>query len=205
MYTLYSIPGSCSTGITVLLTKLELDFEIVKTNEMENYADIVPTNQVPALKDGDKIITEGAAIVLYLLEKHKNDILPQDITQKGEFLQYLMFNNATLHPAYSKVFTANAILTDGDEKTNFLNALADNLSKYWAIIDKRLANRKYVTGDKPTVIDYLIAIYTSWNSYFPMIEVTLGDNVKRLTEEIIELPEFKAAYKKEGVGFTKTF
>ena len=69
MYTLYSIPGTCSTGITVLLTRLGLDFEVIKRDDVPNYSDIAPTNQVPALKDGDQIITEGSAIVLYLLEK----------------------------------------------------------------------------------------------------------------------------------------
>jgi glutathione S-transferase len=205
MYTLYSIPGTCSTGITILLTKLELEFEIVKRDDVKNYSKIVPTNQVPALKDGDQIITEGAAIVLYLLEKHQNDILSKDISKKREFLQYLMFNYSTLHPAYSKIFAINSILEDGEEKTKLMNALADNLSKYWAIIDKRLENKKYITGDKPTVIDYLAAIYTSWNRFFPSIEVKLGDNVKRLTEEVSGLPEFKEAYKTEGVEFIKTF
>jgi glutathione S-transferase len=205
MYTLYSIPGTCSTGITALLTKLELEFEIVKRDDVKDYSKMIPTNQVPALKDGEKIITEGAAIVLYLLEKHQNDILPKDINKKGEFLQYLMFNYATLHPAYAKIFAANSILKDGEEKTKLMNALADSLSKYWAIIDKRLADKKYITGDKPTVIDYLAAIYTSWNRFFPAIEVKLGDNVKRLTEEVADLPEFKEAYRKEGVEFIKTF
>ena len=205
MYTLYSIPGTCSTGITVLLTKLELEFKIIKRDDIKDYSKIVPTNQVPALKDDDQIITEGAAIVLYLLEKHQNDMLPKDISKKGEFLQYLMFNYATLHPAYAKIFAANSILKNGEDKTKLMNALANNLSKYWAIIDKRLMSQKYITGDKPTVIDYLVAIYTSWNRFFPSIEVTLGDNVKRLTEEIIELPEFKDAYKKENAEFIKTF
>ena len=90
MYTLYSIPGTCSTGITILLTKLGVDFKVIKRDDVPNYSDFVPTNQVPALKHDDQIITEGAAIVLYLLEKHQNDILPKDISDKGEFLQYLM-------------------------------------------------------------------------------------------------------------------
>jgi glutathione S-transferase len=65
-----------------------------------------------------------------------------------------MFNYSTLHPAYSKIFAINSISEDGEEKTKLMNALADNLSKYWAIIDKRLENKKYIIGDKPTVIDY---------------------------------------------------
>lgn len=205
MYTLYSIPGTCSTGITVLLTQLGVDFKILKRDDVKNYSQLVPTNQVPALKDGDQIITEGAAIVLYLLNKHKNDILPKDISNKGEFLQYLMFNYSTLHPAYSKMFATNAILADGTQKTQLMNELAARLSKTWDILDNRLKDRQFIIGDKPTVIDCLLAIYSTWNRFFPQVEVRIGKNIQRLINEVIQLPEFKAAYKKEGVEFIKTF
>ena len=69
MYTLYSLGGSCSTGITILLRKLEVPFKIIQRGDVNDYSSIVPTNQVPALKDDTLLITEGAAIVLYLLEK----------------------------------------------------------------------------------------------------------------------------------------
>ena len=102
MYTLYTIPGSCSSGITVLLEKLQLEYTPVKREDVPNYSDIVPTNQVPALKSPDgQIITEGAAIVLYLLEKHNSPMLPADLSRKAEFLRWLMFDYATLHPAYA--------------------------------------------------------------------------------------------------------
>ena len=72
MYTLYTIPGSCSTGITVLLERLELDYQLLKLDEVKGYSSIVPTKQVPALKTKEgQILTEGGAIALYLLEKHE--------------------------------------------------------------------------------------------------------------------------------------
>jgi glutathione S-transferase len=205
MYKLYSIPGTCSTGITILLTQLGVEFETIKRDDVENYSQIVPTNQVPALEFDGQIITEGAAIILYLLQKHKNDILPQDTSTNAEFLQYLMFNYSTLHPAYSKIFAANAILEDSAEKTKLINELAQRLSATWDILDNRLNDQKYIVGDKPTVIDCLLAIYTSWNRFFPSVNVKLGKNIQRLVNEVVELPEFKAAYKKEEAQFVKTF
>jgi|GEM_PF-6803573 len=34
MYTLYTIPGSCSSGITVLLEKLQLEYSPVKRDSL---------------------------------------------------------------------------------------------------------------------------------------------------------------------------
>lgn len=201
MYTLYSLAGSCSTGITVLMEKLELDFTVVSREDVPNYQEIVPTNQVPAIKVGDKIITEGAAIVLYLLEKHGSDMLPTDIEQKAEFLQWLMFDYATLHPAYSKVLALRSTMEEGEIKQQTMQAMADKVSKTWEILDNRLANQQYIVGDKPTIIDYLATIYSSWGKYFPTVNVKIGDNIRRHAKEISALPEFQAAYKTEAVEF----
>lgn len=202
MYTLYSIPGTCSTGITVLLTKLGASFEVIKRDDVPNYKEIVPTNQVPALKTPDgQIICEGAAIALYLLEKHQNSMLPSQDSARAEFFQWLMFNYATLHPAYSKVFASKGVCDNRDYQKEVMQGMADKLSDMWKIVDNRLATQKYMVGNDPTIIDYLIAIYTSWNNYFPNVKITLGENVKRLVSEITALPEFQEAYAKENTQF----
>lgn len=202
MYKLYSIAGSCSTAITVLLNKLGLEFEVIQRDTVKNYRDIVPTNQVPALDDNGQIITEGAAIVLYLLEKHHSPMLLSNLSDKGKFLQYLMFNYATLHPSYAKVFAVAKNLDHGDSnKHSLMQKVADGISNNWAILNKRLAGRRYIVGDEPTIVDYLVTIYTSWGKFFPELNIRLGEHVMRLANEISALPEFKAAYELEGVEF----
>lgn len=205
MYTLYTIPGSCSSGITVLLEKLQVPYTPVKREDVPDYAAIVPTNQVPALKTPDgQIITEGAAIVLYLLEKHKSPMLPADLSRKAEFLRWLMFDYATLHPAYSKMFSIQyKTQMDEQERTRVLKQLAVPLSGLWAILDRELEKKRFITGDQPTVVDYLATVYSSWGKNFQDIDIIRGKNVDRLIDEVSALPEFQAAYKKEKVEFKK--
>jgi glutathione S-transferase len=167
----------------------------------------VPTNQVPALKTPDgQIITEGAAIVLYLLERHNSPMLPAELSLKAEFLRWLMFNYATLHPAYSKMFTIQyKVEMDGNEKAVVLKQLAAGVSRLWAILDRELQKKRFITSADPTVVDYLAAIYSSWGKNFPEIQITFGNNVKRLIEEVSMLPEFTAAYHHEQAVFYKAF
>ena len=199
MYTLYTIPGSCSSGITVLLEKLQLEYTPIKRDDVPNYSDIVPTNQVPALKTPDgQIITEGAAIALYLLEKHNSPMLPADLPRKAEFLRWLMFDYATLHPAYGRMFAVQY-----KTKINALKQLSANVSSLWAILDKELEKKKFITGDQPTIVDYLATIYSSWGKNFKDIKITLGKNVERLIEQVSALPEFQAGFRKENIEFKK--
>lgn len=203
MYTIYTIPGSCSSGIVVLLEKLQLEYTIVKREDVSNYSEIVPTNQVPALKLPDgQIITEGAAIVLYLLEKHNSSMLPTDLSEKAEFLRWLMFDYATLHPAYGKMFAIQfRAQIDENEKANVLKQLALPLAGLWELLDKELEKKKFITGDQPTIVDYLATIYSSWGKNFSGVKIPLGQNVERLVKEVSSLPEFQAAYKKENIEF----
>ena len=205
MYTIYTIPGSCSSGITILLEKLQLEYTPVKREDVSNYSEFVPTNQVPALKLSDgQIITEGAAIVIYLLEKHNSPMLPTDLSQKAEFLRWLMFDYATLHPAYGKMFAIQyRVEMDEKEKVSVLKQLAPSVSSLWAILDNELEKKKFIMGDQPTIVDYLATIYSSWGKNFEGIDIALGKNVERLINQVSSLPEFQAGYKKENIEFYK--
>ncbi|APC97468.1 glutathione S-transferase family protein [Francisella frigiditurris] len=201
MYILYSIPGSCSTAIAILLEKLKVDYKIIHRNDVPNYSKIVPTNQVPALDTGERVISEGAAITLYLLDKHCDSLKKISIEDKGEFYQKLMFNYATLHPSYTRATgTANAMKEN--KNIEVLQKLADKISELWVIVDNHLSENEFMFGDEATIVDYLITIYTKWAAkFFPYLTVTTGENVKRLAKQISQRPEFLNACKKDGFNF----
>ncbi|AWB65897.1 glutathione S-transferase [Saccharobesus litoralis] len=196
MYTLYTMPASCSTAIHALLNQLDQPVEIVPFDQVNDYQQIAATKQVPALVDADKVLTEGAAIVLYLLEKHQ---IPLDSWgDKHQFHYWLMFCYATLHPAYSKLFASMTKMPDSKARDEFYDNMANRISELWQIVDKQLAKQNYLLGDKLSVLDYLIAIYANWGNVFPQLTITLGDNVIKHVAKIAQLPEFKLAYQREG-------
>jgi len=201
MYKLYSLAGTCSTGITVLLEKLGVEYQVIQRNDVADYSRIVPTNQVPALEVDGQIITEGAAIVLYLLEKHGSDMLPVQVSDRGEFLKWLMFNYATLHPLYSKIKSIMNTMDEGEAKQKLLQQMADQVSDTWKILDQRLADQQYIVGDKVTIVDYLVTIYARWGAFLPRLSFSVGKHVNRLVKEVHALDEFRTAYKTEQIEF----
>jgi glutathione S-transferase len=178
------------------MEKLNLKYEVIQRSEVANYADIVPTNQVPALVCEDQIITEGAAIVLFLLEKHSPYFNNLALNKRAKFYQMLMFNYATLHPAYSRVLAILRTNKDADPK--LLQKLADKISELWKIVDNHLANNEFMFDGKVSIIDYLITIYAGWHRYFPNLKVEIGENSKRLARQVSKLPEFVKAANREN-------
>ncbi|MCF2948050.1 glutathione S-transferase [Paraglaciecola aquimarina] len=198
MYTLYSMSGSCSTAIHILLNNLNIPVDIKYREEVDNYSDICPTGQVPALQTENGIMTEGAAIVQYLMDKHQVSILGD----KAVFNRWLMFNYATLHPAYSKMFTVNFEMPNGEVKNDFMDLLAKKTSNLWAILDNKLAQQDFIAGTQVSILDYLITIYASWGNVFPEHDIRLGENVIRVIKHVMTLPEFQTAIVKENMQFS---
>lgn len=197
MYTLYTIPGSCSTGIHALLIELNIPYRIVEREDIEDYRALVATNQVPALQVEGHLLTEGSAISLYLLRQYGR----QNLTDNQSFLQALMFNYSTLHPAYGKLFSVNGQINDSKEKQAYMHKLAYNVAELWQIIDTQLEGKLYIHNETPTVIDYLLAIYVRWGNVFPTLSIPVGENVLGLVDRVSQLSPFQAAFERENTAY----
>lgn len=186
-------------AIHTLLNELGQQVEIIKKTDVQNYNSIQPTGAVPCLDDNGTILKEGASIAIYLMEKHKSELLPTELKARANALNWLMFANATIHPAYSKMFFILKGLDKSIQEQAFKPAV-ESLNKYWKIADDQLAKTKYVCGDKLSMADLFLAVYANWNGYFP-VPVTLGDNVKRLLRDVSARPSFQKAVKAEQVEY----
>ena len=198
MYKLYSLPGSCSTGIHILLNVLDQPVEIINILEAPHFERINPLKMVPVLDDNGQLVREGAAIALYLLEKHNSPMLPVNLAEKADFMQKLFFNYATLHPAYGRLFFARKHL-QGTSQQNSLHAVAAEIARLWQTVDQQLETRRYMQGESPTLIDYLLCLYAGWGSDFDL-DIPLGHHVERLVQEVRQLPEYRKAFKAEGLS-----
>ena len=98
----------------------------------------------------------------------------------------MMFDYATLHPAYGRMFAIQyKVGLADDEKEPILQKMAEYVSSLWAILDNELAQKQFITGDSPSIADYLAAVYSSWGKNFPTIPIVLGENVKRMIYAVV--------------------
>ena len=206
MYQLYYSPGSCSMAIHAMLNEIGAPVELHKLDIMAGdgqkpeFLKLNPRGQVPVLVDDGVVVREGAAIALHLLEKHNSPLLPKSGKERAAALEWLMFANATLHPAYARVFFLMKNAPDKlSENPLFKTALA-MINKNWAEVDARLASNAYICGETITAADILITVIAGWGAYFPEAP-TLGANVKRLLKAVSDRPAFQKALKEESVEY----
>ena len=136
----------------------------------------------------------------YLLDKHNSPMLPKSGKERARALEWLMFGNATMHPAYAKVFFAMKNITDQAAKDQAIKAAIGQIEKLWDEVDARLAQNPYLCGKELTAADILLTVIANWSGYFPQ-PVKLGANVKRLLKEVTSRPAYQQALKLEQVEY----
>jgi glutathione S-transferase len=105
--TFFHAPNSRSGSARILLEELGVDYKLHVLNFKKNeqrapgYLAINPMGKVPAIQHGGALVTEQAAIFIYLA-----DLFPQaglapalDDPQRGPYLRWLAFYGSSFEPA----------------------------------------------------------------------------------------------------------
>ena len=134
-------------------------------NRAPEYLAINPMGKVPALRHGDTVITEVAAICAYLADEFPNAKLnvPIGTPQRGVYLKWLFFGPGCLEAAVidraatRKEEPRRAMLGYGDFDTT-MNVVAAAVAK-----------GPYLMGEQFTAADVVIGANIRWGMMFKMI------------------------------------
>src|SRR6266496_5984510 len=95
---LYEFGPTRSIRVRWTLQELGVDFEPIRVNlvagehRRPEFLKINPAGKLPVLVDGDLVLTESVAIVLYLGEKYADKgLLPKDLGQRAQLNKWLLF------------------------------------------------------------------------------------------------------------------
>lgn len=208
MYTLYYSPAACSMAVHVILNELNQEVKLVNVSLSEGknrdpeFLKVNPRGQVPVLVDDGHVIREGAAIIVYLMDKHNSALLPKSGKERATALQWLMYGNATLHAAYSKAFMINRAEIDNAAKATLMKAAIGAINTLWAELDSELATKPYLCGNECSAADILVTVIANWAQWLPAEHIiVLGDNVKRLVKTVIARPAYQKAIAAENIEY----
>ena len=153
MIKFYHAPWSRSSSVHWLLEELGQPFEIETVDIRapggvpESYRDIQPNKKVPAIADDGTVVTERAAICLYLTEKFPEARLAPAVgdNNRATFLSWLVYCDSVFDPCV-------AARAQGWEyvASNFSFGAFDDMVRN---LEKTLATRPYIAGEKFTAAD----------------------------------------------------
>ncbi len=156
---LFIIPGACSLGSMVALEWSNIEYQVSLTTpeirSSEDFRKINPTGKVGALKDGDKVIGENLAILLYLADKFPANSMCPSVTSRDrvKVYQWLSYLSSTLHPAYGQLRYPERFIDEGGFE-EFKKLAYDRLIGVLNYIEQSLLPGGYfINNDYPTIVD----------------------------------------------------
>ncbi|WP_457663378.1 glutathione S-transferase family protein [Sinorhizobium medicae] len=98
MMKLYGLGPTRSLRALWALRELDAEFEFVPVNILggearhPDFLRLNPAGKLPVLVDGDFILTESAAIVMYLAEKYgAKGLMPTDLKERAQAYRWTLF------------------------------------------------------------------------------------------------------------------
>ena len=115
-----------------------------------------PNGAVPTLVDGDFVLTESAAILLYLADRYPQARLaPED---RAQFYRWLVFMTNALQTAFLRMFYPERY-GGGDEVRRVAAVEADG---YFELIERSVDSRDWLVGEHRTAADLFLFMLTRW-------------------------------------------
>ncbi len=170
--TFYTNPMSRGRIVRWMLEEVGQPYETVvldygTTRKAPEYLAINPMGKVPAIKHGDTVVTEAAAICAYLADAFPQAQLapPSGTKERGPYYRWLFYGAGCIEAMASMQALAVTIPEDKRGMVGFgsREAVVDTL-------EKALQGREYIAGDRFSAADLYVGSQIGWGLQFGTIE-----------------------------------
>jgi glutathione S-transferase len=199
---LYFSPGSCSLSPHIVLRETGTTFELEQVNNQEkktksgkDYWTVNPKGQVPCLElDNGDTLTEGPVIVQYVADQNGSGLAGKPGSMERYRIQeWLNFTTSELHKTFGPILRP----TTPDAFKEISRA---NLGKRFDWIDKELAGKQYLMGDKFSVADAYMFTVMRWTQRIN-VDLAKWPNIKAYMDRVGARPKVQEALKAEGLAW----
>lgn len=169
-------------GVTHELVEVDLK---IGAHKQPEFLKLNPFGQVPVLEDGDVVVADSNAILVYLAKKAgRGDWLPETAHGAAAVQRWLSVaaGEVAFGPAAARLITVFGAKFSADEVIDRAHTLLGRL-------EARLAESPWLAGDQPTIAD--VAIY-SYVARAPegYVDLSAYPNVNTFLNRIEALPGF---------------
>ncbi|MEF1309932.1 glutathione S-transferase [Vibrio mytili] len=189
----------------MLLSMLELDFELITVDlpggehQQPEFLTLNPFGQIPVLVDGETVISDSNAILVYLATVYDKELtwLPESPQMRAYIEQFLSLAAHRLAGSIAKLRAANLFNRSIDSAP-----LSREAYKLLTQVEHYQSNRQWLVGTGPTIAD--LALY-SYIKVAPEGGISLADypSLQAWLKRVEALPGF-VPMKCSKVGLRQT-
>jgi glutathione S-transferase len=165
--TFYTNPMSRGAIVRWMLEEVGQPYDTVlldygTTMKAPDYLAINPMGKVPAIKHGDVVVTEVAAICAYLAETFPDaGLAPRTVTERGAYFRWMFFAAGPVEAAISDRMLGVDVPADKEMMVGY-----GNYDRVVDALDRLVSTSQYVAGDRFTAADVYVGSHIAWGSQF---------------------------------------
>ena len=171
--TLFHAPSTRSTGVLVLLEELQAPHRLhvlnlkAGTQRDPAFLAVNPMGKVPAILHGDALVTEQAAVYLYLADQFPVAGLAPPIGDplRGPYLRWMVFYGSCFEPA----IVDRALKRDAPPPQ--MSPYGDS-DAVLATLERQLAAGPYLLGERFSAADVLWGMALGWTTAWKLVPET---------------------------------
>ena len=174
---LYEFGPTRSIRARWTLQELGVGFEAITVNlvagehRRPEFLKVNPAGKLPVLVDGDLVLTESVAIVLYLAEKYpEKGLLPTDLTERAQVNRWLLFAATELEQPLWRISRHTALYPEDKRLPGDVALARQEFEEMGAVLEKHLQGRQFVVGDRATVADFVMAYTLDWGGEAQLLD-----------------------------------
>lgn len=157
---LYYRPGTASMAPHAALAEIGVEYELIEIDRDTaqndpSYRALNPTGVVPTLVDGELVLSEAAAILLYLADRFPEARLAPTEAARPQYYRWLVFLTNSVQSAVLRLYYPERY---GD--ASVARIAAEELAGLYDLVDRDLAGRDWLVGEHRTGADLFLFMVT---------------------------------------------
>jgi glutathione S-transferase len=199
MIRIFHAPRTRSTRVLWAAEELGIAYEVSAVQfgapKPPEFLEVNPAGTLPAMRDGEVMMTESVAILQYLADRYAGGALTvkPDQANYPDYLQFLILGEAGLGAPLNAVI-GTRLFGPEDQKDNWTcKMVLEGFFNRLKLVDRQLIDRPYVAGDAFTLADisvvYSLGIVTGLLGKADRFPAHILDYQRRMTER----PAFQRA------------
>jgi len=147
------------------LDELDLAFERedwgmpLRDPKVPEFLALNPNGQVPVLIDGDFVLSESNAVLVYLAERENGRLLPEPLRERARALQWLSWQGTELSTTWGYAFLGLARRSPGYDDADKIAASIARWQPKMQILEGQLQKSgDYVAGDAFSIADIALGL-----------------------------------------------
>lgn len=177
MMKLYGAPPTRALRVIWLLNELGLEYEMLPVdllqggNQQQDFLTLNPAGKVPVLVDGTLVLTESAAIQLYLADKNPQaGFIPEAVEDRAQMYRWIFFLVTEIEQPLWRIARHSFVYPEDKRLPQDVSLARQECVEMVAVLERHMEKREFMVSDRLSVADFNAAYILDWANEEKMLD-----------------------------------